>query len=118
MLIDATALKHIFIVCGKTDLRKGIDGLAAFVIEEYDLDVYDQALFLFCGTKKDRFKALYWDQNGFVLMYKRFESGYLQWPRSRKEVLQLNPLLLERLLTSLSIEEKCTLKETKKGAIY
>jgi transposase len=60
MLIDATALKHIFIVCGKTDLRKGIDGLAAFVIEEYDLDVYDQALFsLFCGTKKDRFKALY-----------------------------------------------------------
>lgn len=118
MLIDATALKHIFIVCGKTDLRKGIDGLAAFVIEEYDLDVYDQALFLFCGTKKDRFKALYWDQNGFVLMYKRFESGYLQWPRSRKEVLQLNPLLLERLLTGLSIEEKCTLKETKKGAIH
>ncbi len=51
-------------------------------------------------------------------MYKRFESGYLQWPRSRKEVLQLNPLLLERLLTGLSIEEKCTLKETKKGAIY
>ena len=27
MLVNWTAPKHVFIVCGKTDLRKGIDGL-------------------------------------------------------------------------------------------
>lgn len=58
MILDYQKVAHIFIVCGKTDLRKGIDGLAAFVMETYQLDVFDHALFLFCGSKPDRFKAL------------------------------------------------------------
>lgn len=49
MLLNFTHLPNIFIICGKTDLRKGIDGLAAFVTETYQLDVFDQALFLFVG---------------------------------------------------------------------
>ena len=57
----------IYLVCGKTDLRKGIDGLAAFVTEAFSLDAYDNAIFLFCGTLSNRFKALYWDKTGFVL---------------------------------------------------
>ena len=56
----------IYLVCGKTDLRKGIDGLAALVTEAFSLDAYDNAIFLFCGTRSDRFKALYWDKTGLV----------------------------------------------------
>ncbi len=37
MLVNWTQPKHVFIVCGKTDLRKGIDGLAAVVAENYDM---------------------------------------------------------------------------------
>lgn len=59
----------IYLVCGKTDLRKGIDGVAALVTEAFSLDAYDNAIFLFCGTRSDRFKALYWDKTGFVLYY-------------------------------------------------
>ena len=59
----------IYLVCGKTDLRKGIDGLAALVIKAFSLDAYDNAIFLFCRTCSDRFKALYWDKTGFVLYY-------------------------------------------------
>ena len=44
----------IYLVCGKTDLRKGIDGLAALVTEAFSLDAYDNAIFLFCGTRSDR----------------------------------------------------------------
>ena len=62
MLVNWTQPKHVFIVCGKTDLRKGIDGLAAVVAENYDLDLFDDSLFLFCGTRNDRFKGLYWDR--------------------------------------------------------
>lgn len=58
-LVDLTQVENIFIVCGKTDMRRQIDGLAATITEEYDMDVYNDALFLFCGGNKDRFKALY-----------------------------------------------------------
>ena len=67
MLVNWTQPKHVFIVCGKTDLRKGIDGLAAVVAENYDLNLFDDSLFLFCGTRKDRFKGLYWDGEGIHL---------------------------------------------------
>ena len=77
MLLDFTHAPNIFTVCGKTDLQKGIDGLAAFVTESYQLDVFDQALFLLCGTKSDCFKALYWEGDGFLLLYKQFENGHL-----------------------------------------
>ncbi|MCE2137597.1 IS66 family insertion sequence element accessory protein TnpB, partial [Streptococcus thermophilus] len=54
MIIDTSKIEQIYLVCGKTDLRKGIDGLAGIVQEQYDLDPYSQALYLFCGTRKDR----------------------------------------------------------------
>ena len=31
------------------------------------MNLYDDAIFLFCGGKSDRFKALYWDGDGFIL---------------------------------------------------
>ena len=47
----------ICLVCDKTDFRKGIDELAALVTEAFNLDAYDNAIFLFCGTRSDRFKC-------------------------------------------------------------
>ncbi|WP_191988204.1 IS66 family insertion sequence element accessory protein TnpB, partial [Levilactobacillus enshiensis] len=38
MLIDSTRVRQVFIVCGKTDLRRGIDGLADIVQEQFELD--------------------------------------------------------------------------------
>ena len=83
MLVNWTQPKHVFIFCGKTHLRKGIDGLAAVVAKNYDLDLFDDSLFLFCGTRNDRFKGRYWDGEGFILLYKRFENGGLRWPRRK-----------------------------------
>jgi transposase len=104
MLIDLRQLHGIYLVCGKTDLRRGIDGLAAVVTEQYDLDAYSQSLFLFCGTRKDRFKALLWEDDGFLLLYKRIENGRLQWPRTMNEVKKLHAKQLERLLSGWALE--------------
>ncbi|MFU2164979.1 IS66 family insertion sequence element accessory protein TnpB [Streptococcus pluranimalium] len=41
-------------------------------------------VYLFCGGRKDRFKSLYWDGQGFWLFYKRFENGKLTWPKMNK----------------------------------
>ena len=78
MLRDLSNLQKIYIACGRTDLRKGIDGLATLVKEQFQLDPFQKdVLFLFCGTRKDRFKALVWEGDGFLLLYKRLEVGGL-----------------------------------------
>ena len=62
MLMELTCFKEIYIACGRTDLRRGIDGLAMIVKEQFRLDPFRKdVLFLFCGRKQDRFKGLVWD---------------------------------------------------------
>lgn len=56
-MIKLSNLGQVYIACGKTDLRKGIDGLATLVKEQFELD----PLVARSGGSKDRFKALYWD---------------------------------------------------------
>ena len=75
MLTDFTGADKVYIACGYTDLRRGIDGLASMVQEAFSLDPFSNTLFLFCGRRRDRIKALYWEGDGFVLLYKRLESG-------------------------------------------
>ena len=48
-----------------TDMRKGIDTLAFLVKEKFKMDPFTGQVFLFCGGKQDRFKALYWDGQGY-----------------------------------------------------
>ena len=85
MLNDFTGADKIYIACGYTDLRKGIDSLARLVQQQFELDPFTNTLFLFCG-RRDRIKGLYWEKDGFILLYKRLEQGAYQWPRSESEV--------------------------------
>lgn len=48
MLSDFTGADNVYIACGYTNLRRGIDGLAALVQQEFDLDPFTNTLFLFC----------------------------------------------------------------------
>ena len=52
MLKDLTA-DNIYIVCGHTDMRKSIDGLAALVQQQFQLDLFTSSAFLFCGRRRD-----------------------------------------------------------------
>ena len=80
---------RIYVVCGKTYLWCGIDRLASIVQTQYELDIYEDALFLFRSTRSDQFKMLYWNGEVFLLFYKRLENGKLHWPRHQEEVSKL-----------------------------
>jgi len=110
MLNDFTGAEHIYIACGYTDLRKGIDGLALLVQKNFDLDPFGSSLFLFCGKRNDRIKALYWERDGFVLLYKRLERGRFQWPRTKDQVRKVNLQQYRWLMEGLAIEQPKALK--------
>lgn len=59
-MIGLTKVRNYYIACGYTDLRLGIDGLAAVVTQQYGSHLDEESLFLFCGRRTDRIKALYW----------------------------------------------------------
>lgn len=103
-MLDLSKIEQIYLATGKTDLRKGIDGLVAVISEQFELDPYQRALFLFCGSRKDRFKGLLWEKDGFLLLYKRFEDDRLQWPMNQTEMRQLEPAQLARLLQGWSLD--------------
>ena len=102
---DITGADQVYIACGYTDLRKGIDGLARLVQQQFELDPFTNTLFLFCGRRRDRIKGLYWEKDGFILLYKRLEQGAYQWPRSESEVKTLTPQQYRWLMEGLQIEQ-------------
>lgn len=53
MLNDFSGVDKVHIAYGYTDLRRGIDGLARMVQQEYALDPFTNTLFLFCGRRRD-----------------------------------------------------------------
>ena len=105
MLNDFKCGCPVYVACGYTDLRKGIDGLAGLVQREFHLDPFQEALFLFCSRRKDRLKGLYWEGDGFVLLYKRLESGSFQWPRNGEEARQLTAQQYRWLMEGLQIDQ-------------
>src|SRR5699024_227293 len=90
-MIDLSQVRRYYVACGYTDLRRGIDGLAAIVTQQFGAQLNEESLFLFCGRRTDRIKALYWSGDGYLLLYKRLSNGSFQWPRSEAELRLLDP---------------------------
>jgi transposase len=115
MLGDISKAEKIYIACGYTDMRKSIDGLIAIVQQNFKLSPFENSLFLFCGTRRDRMKALYWEGDGFVLLYKRLEGGNFQWPRSEEDVRSIDHQQFRWLLEGISIDQPRAVKRLDIG---
>lgn len=114
MLNDAAGFTHIYLCAGYTDLRKGIDGLVSVVRGSYGLDPTEPGtIFLFCGQRNDRMKALLYEGDGWLLCYKRLTDGRFKWPRSQQEAKDLTPQQYRWLMEGLSIEQKKVITKVK-----
>lgn len=118
MLNDANCFEHIYIACGYTDLRCGIDGLTYKIRYEFDMDPFEKgSIFLFCGRRTDRIKALHFEGDGFLLMYKRLSDGKYRWPRSEAEIKNMTIQQYRWLMDGLEIEQKKVIKKSHPTAI-
>ncbi len=79
--LDRSQATRIWLAVEATDMRCGFDRLAERVRAVLGQDPLSDALFIFRSRRGDRLKVLVWDRHGFVLWFKRLESGVFKLPR-------------------------------------
>ena len=116
-MFDFSRVQNYYIACGYTDMRKQIDGLVAMVELQFGQKLDETSIFLFCGRRADRIKALYWDGTGYVLLYKRLAEKQFQWPRNEQELKKLTKQEFRWLMEGLSIVQKKAFEPGKPGTV-
>ena len=79
--LDGSQAARIWLSAEATDMRCGFDRLAERVRVVIGQDPLGGHLFVFRSRRGDRLKILLWDRDGFVLWYKRLETGVFKFPR-------------------------------------
>ena len=112
MIGDISAAANVYIVCGRTDMRKSINGLCAIIREQLHMEPDKNSIFLFCGKRCDRIKILFREPDGYLLMYKRLDvvHGRYRWPRDSSEVKPITWQQFDWLMSGLEIEQPKALK--------
>jgi transposase len=93
MLIGAGV--PVYVAAEAVDMRKSIDGLAAWVQESLAVSPLSGGLFVFFNRGRDKVKLLWWDRHGFWLAYKRLERGRFRVPAAHQLTLTDLTLVLE-----------------------
>ena len=100
-MISFPAGTKVWLAAGKTDMRKGFDGLSALVQEKLKADPFSGQLFVFRGRRGDLVKMIWWDGQGMCLFYKRLERGRFVWPAANEGKVRLSPAQLSMLLEGI-----------------
>ena len=102
---NGLSFTKIVVAVGRTDMRRGVDGLSAVIRLKYGLDPLEAGtLFLFCGIRRDRIKGLMWTGDRFVLLYIRLAEGRFHWPRSAEEARRISGDEFMRLMDGYTID--------------
>jgi len=93
-------------------MRKSINGLMSLVQQNFPVDPFSNALFVFCNRSKNRLKILEWDGDGFWLHFKRLERGRFRWPAEGESgTMSLDAKELACLIDGAKLEKKLSRKE-------
>ena len=71
---------RVWLALGRTDMRRGMNGLALVVQEQLEKNPHAGDLFVFRGRRGDLVKILWHDGLGMSLYAKRLEKGRFIWP--------------------------------------
>ena len=93
----------VYLALGSTDMRKAINGLSIFVEDKLEMDPFSGHLFVFCNSRRNMVKILYWDRNGFCLWQKRLEKHRFVWPQVFDDAMEIDHRSLSWLLEGLDM---------------
>ena len=92
---------RVWLACGYTDMRKGMDGLAMLAQQALAEDPFSGALFAFRGKRGGLVKILWFDGQGMCLFSKRLEQGHFVWPSTQTGRVSLTAAQLSMLLEGI-----------------
>ncbi|RIY38642.1 IS66 family insertion sequence element accessory protein TnpB [Neopusillimonas maritima] len=92
---------RIWLAAGVTDMRRGMNGLAALVQTTLELDPFSGHVFIFRGRQGDLVKLLWWSGDGMNLYAKRLERGRFVWPQAQNGSVHLSGAQLSMLLEGI-----------------
>jgi transposase len=92
---------RVWLACGYTDMRKGMDGLAMLAQQVLEEDPFSGALFAFRGRRGGLIKLLWYDGQGMCLYSKRLEKGHFVWPVTNTGGVSLTPAQLSMLVEGI-----------------
>lgn len=100
-MIAPGAGTRVWIAAGVTDMRRGMDGLAAQVQTTLLQNPFCGHVFAFRGRRGDMVKLLWWSGDGLCLFVKRLERGRFIWPQADSGSVVLTPAQLSMLLEGI-----------------
>lgn len=80
----SSALSY-FLYRNPVDIRNSFDGLSGLVQNELGRDPLSGEVFIFINKRRNQVKLLRWEQGGFILYYKRLETGTFELPRQEND---------------------------------
>ena len=100
-MIGLPAGTRVWLAAGVTDMRKGMDGLAALVQTALAENPFSGHIFVFRGRRGDLVKLLWFDGDGMCLYAKRLERGRFVWPQAMSGSVALSAAQLAMLLEGI-----------------
>src|SRR5271156_4030151 len=100
---------RLFLCRHPVNMRKSFEGLSALVEQLFPGELLTGAFFIFLNRRKDHMKVFFWDQDGFVIYFKRLEKGTFRWKDSgvvldrRAFLMPLEGITPKRLQTRFSL---------------
>jgi transposase len=73
---------RIFLCITPQDMRRSFDGLSLATTQLLGQDARSGALYVFINKRANRTKVLWWEKNGFCLLYKRLHRAIFRPPRT------------------------------------
>ncbi len=92
---------RVWLAAGVTDMRKGMDGLAALVQTTLAENPFSGHVFVFRGKRGDLVKLLWWSGDGMNLYVKRLERGRFVWPQAASGTVHLTSAQLSMLIEGI-----------------
>jgi transposase len=74
---------RIYVCTEPQDMRRSFDGLSLAVEQHMGSDPKSGSLYVFVNKRRNRLKVLWYDQNGFCILYKRLHRARFEMPASR-----------------------------------